>query len=73
MQRRGKEQKIFKNLIICLSVVAQACNPSHLGGRDQEDHGLRSSWAKSSQDPHLKQWLGALVLTCHHSHSKKHK
>jgi hypothetical protein len=23
------------------SLVAHACNPSYLGGRDQEDHGLK--------------------------------
>jgi hypothetical protein len=31
--------------------VAHICNPSYLGGRDQEDHSLRSALAKSSQDP----------------------
>jgi hypothetical protein len=31
--------------------VAQACNA---GGRDQEDHGSRLAWAKSSRDPILK-------------------
>jgi hypothetical protein len=29
--------------------VAHTCNPSHSGGRDQEEH-----WANSSQDPILK-------------------
>jgi hypothetical protein len=33
------------------SPVAHACNPSYLGGRDQEDHSLKPAWANSSQDP----------------------
>jgi hypothetical protein len=28
-----------------------ACNPSYSGGREQEDHGLKPTWANSSQDP----------------------
>jgi hypothetical protein len=31
--------------------VAQACNPSYSGGRDQEDGGLKPAWANSLQDP----------------------
>jgi hypothetical protein len=31
--------------------VAHACNPSDLGGRDQEDHGLKPAWANSLRDP----------------------
>jgi hypothetical protein len=27
-------------------LMAHACNPSYLGGRDQEDHGLKSAKAK---------------------------
>jgi hypothetical protein len=34
-----------------LAAVAHAYNPSDLGGRDQEIHGLRPAWAKSSWDP----------------------
>jgi hypothetical protein len=34
--------------------VAHASNPSYLGGRDQEDLGLKPAWANSSQDPILK-------------------
>jgi hypothetical protein len=30
--------------------VAHACNPSYLGGRDQEDHGLKPAQASSSWD-----------------------
>jgi hypothetical protein len=32
-------------------LVAYACNPNYLGGRDQEDHSLKPAWANSSQDP----------------------
>jgi hypothetical protein len=28
------------------ALVAQACNPSYSGGRDQEDRGLKPAWAK---------------------------
>jgi hypothetical protein len=31
-------------------MVAHACNPSYLGGKDEEDWSLRPSGAKSSQD-----------------------
>jgi hypothetical protein len=31
--------------------VAHACNPSYLGGRDQEDRSLKPAWAHSSGDP----------------------
>jgi hypothetical protein len=34
--------------------VAHTCNPSYSGDRDQEDHGLKSAWANSLQDPILK-------------------
>jgi hypothetical protein len=43
----------IKNSNFKLVAVAQACNPSYSGGRDQEDHGLRSTWAKSLQNPIL--------------------
>jgi uncharacterized protein YodC (DUF2158 family) len=29
-------------------LVAQACNPSYSGGRDQEDRGSEPDWANSS-------------------------
>jgi hypothetical protein len=35
-------------------LLAQACNPSYLGGRDQEDRGLKPALANSSQNPILK-------------------
>jgi hypothetical protein len=40
--------------------MTEAC-PSYLGGGDQEDRSSRTALAKSSQDPHLNQWL---VATC---------
>jgi hypothetical protein len=34
--------------------MANACNPSCLGGKDQEDHGSKPARANSSWDPVLK-------------------
>jgi hypothetical protein len=34
--------------------VAQTCNPSYSGGRDQEDHGSKPAQAHSSARPYLK-------------------
>jgi hypothetical protein len=34
--------------------VAYTCNPSYLGGRDQEDLGLKPARANSLRDPILK-------------------
>jgi hypothetical protein len=34
--------------------VAHSCNPSYLGGRDQEDCISKPAGANSSQDPILK-------------------
>jgi hypothetical protein len=36
------------------ALVAQACNPSYSGGRDQEDRISKPDWANRSQDPILK-------------------
>jgi hypothetical protein len=33
---------------------AHTCNPSYLGGRDQEDHGSKPTWANSVGDPIFK-------------------
>jgi hypothetical protein len=32
-------------------VVARTCKPSYSGGRDQEDHSLKSAGANSLRDP----------------------
>jgi hypothetical protein len=34
--------------------MAHTCNPNYSGGRDQEDHGSKSAYANSFQDPNLK-------------------
>jgi hypothetical protein len=31
--------------------IAHTCNPSYSGGREQEDHGLKPTQAKSLRDP----------------------
>jgi hypothetical protein len=31
--------------------VAHACNPRHSGGRNQENHSLKTAWANTLQDP----------------------
>jgi hypothetical protein len=41
--------------------VAHACNPSYLGGRDQEDQGWNWPWANSLQDPILKKTITTKV------------
>jgi hypothetical protein len=35
-------------------LVPHACNPSYLGGKDQEDCGSKPAKANSSQNPILK-------------------
>jgi hypothetical protein len=37
------------------ALVAHTCNPSYLGGRDQEDHGLRPARAKKKKTTKNKQ------------------
>jgi hypothetical protein len=34
-----------------LGAAAHTCNPSYSEGRDQEDHGLKPTLAKSLRDP----------------------
>jgi hypothetical protein len=34
-------------------VVAHAYNPSHSGGKDEDDHGLSPAWAKKLTRPYL--------------------
>jgi hypothetical protein len=43
--------------VVCCKLVAHTCNPSYTGGRDQEDHGLKTAQANSLQDPILKKTL----------------
>jgi hypothetical protein len=50
-------------------MIAQACNPSYSGGKDQENHDVKPALAKSSRDPHLHQYLGMVVCTCLHPSS----
>jgi hypothetical protein len=38
----------IKTLFISQELVAYACNSSYLGGRDQEDHGMKPAWENSS-------------------------
>jgi hypothetical protein len=40
---------LMRNEFERLDVVTQSCNPSFLGGKDQENHGSRLAWAKSLQ------------------------
>jgi hypothetical protein len=46
-------------------LVAHACNPSYLGGRDREGHGLRPAHANIFQDPISKitraKWTGGVA------------
>jgi hypothetical protein len=35
-------------------LVAHACNPSYMEGRDQEDHNSRSAWANNLREPITK-------------------
>jgi hypothetical protein len=37
-----------------LGMVVYTCNPSDLGGRDQEKHSLKPAWGNSSWDPIFK-------------------
>jgi hypothetical protein len=58
--------------------VAQTCNPSYSGGRDQEDCSLKLAWANSSQDPisknpsqkRLAKWLKMRAMSSSPSTAK---
>jgi hypothetical protein len=61
-------------------LVAHTCNPSYSGGRDQKDHGSKSSWANSSQNTisrkihhkkRLVEWLKVKVLSSNPNIGKK--
>jgi hypothetical protein len=64
--------------------VAHTCNTRYSGGRDQEDHHSKPSWANSSQDSILKiaityqkkglsEWLKVKALSSSLSTTKKKK
>jgi hypothetical protein len=42
--------------------VAHACNPTYLGGRDQEDRSSKLAGANSSSDPILKKPITKIGL-----------
>jgi hypothetical protein len=44
-------------------LVAHTCNPSYSGGRDQEDHSLKSAREIAPQDPISKKGLVATPPT----------
>jgi hypothetical protein len=61
-------------------LVAQACNPSYSGDRDQEDHCLKPSWTNSLSDPVSKTpitkrgwWLKMQALSLNSNTAKKKK
>jgi hypothetical protein len=42
--------EMLKTVLCIWMPVAPTCNPSYLGGWDQEDHGSRPAWKNSSKD-----------------------
>jgi hypothetical protein len=48
MSVKGSQSQV-KSLIFLSQTLA--CNPSYSGGRDQEDHGSKLTWANSLRDP----------------------
>jgi hypothetical protein len=63
-------------------LVAHACNPSHSGGRDQEDRSLKLAQANSSVRPYLEKpftkigllkWLKVKALSSSTSTAKQNK
>jgi hypothetical protein len=50
-------------------MVVHTYNPSYLGGRDQEEHGLRTSLGKNMQKNHANK-PGMVVHICNHSYGK---
>jgi hypothetical protein len=62
-----------------LVLVAHTCNPSYLWGRDQEDHGLKWTWAnrpylkKKPSQKGLMEWLKVLALSSNTSAAKINK
>jgi hypothetical protein len=53
---------------VLVGTVAHACHPSYSGSKDWEDHGLRLSLAKCSQDHILtNKKMSTGVCACHPS------
>jgi hypothetical protein len=52
-----------------LSMVVDACNPSYLEGRDQEDYGSRPAQANSQEDPISTHKLGVMGHACYPSNT----
>jgi hypothetical protein len=70
-----------QNYRVSQTPVAHTCNPSYSGGRDQEDHGSKSAWGNSLQDPISKkpftkiwlvEWLKVKALSSNPSTAKQH-
>jgi hypothetical protein len=51
----------------CWVLVTHTCNTRDWGGRDQEDHGWKPSWANNSRDPISKK-----PITHTHTHTHTH-
>jgi hypothetical protein len=50
-------------------MVVDACNPSYLEGRDQEDYGSRPAQANSQEDPISTHKLGVMGHACYPSNT----
>jgi hypothetical protein len=53
----GRDGSTYVHHEICWVPVAHAYNPRYSGGRDQEDHGLKSAQEIVPSDPILKKTL----------------
>jgi hypothetical protein len=51
-KRRGKHQKDYIDMKVCLILVADVCNLSYSGGRDQE-YQYKAIWRKQFKRPYL--------------------
>jgi hypothetical protein len=63
-QERGKQHQKKEKL----GAVAHTCNPSYLGGGDQQDCGLRPTWTKKFTRPYLNEkswawWYAPVIPT----------
>jgi hypothetical protein len=52
-------------MFLGLDIMADTCNSSYLGGKDQEEHDSKPAWEKSQLEPYLNQQVGngAVCLT----------